>query len=242
MASEAQKVISDEQFDQIVLEVYEYVKSGKLSKMRVKGVADDLIKKLDDDGKLMFHDARYPGEYRPINRETMYGRVNPIVVNWRKYLVPLMTPLLVEALHQQTLKAKDNPASFKTVAAIIMPPESANESEPPVSPRSEAILQRGEDGMESTISIGKDHHAGKAGDNGHECADTVHSVADGHGLGDKPESQNIPTEVVSLRDDRVVHGVHEGADTAHGSIVSYSPFPLEDTVDNNGGDDMGTPE
>ena len=243
MAGKAQKAITNEQFDQIVLEVYEYVKHGKLSEMRVKGVARELVAKLDDDHGLMFTDARYPGEGRPIKEDTMYERVKSIVVNWRKYLAPQMETLLIEAAYLQALKAKENPASFKTAASVIMPPRSEDDgTEPPLSPRSKSILRRGREGMGATIRFGKDYRPLTTGDNGHECADTVHLVADGHGLGDEPESQDITIEMVSFRDDRVVHGVHEGPDNTDGSVVPDTEIPPEDPVDNDSGDDMGSTE
>lgn len=229
MASEAQKAITDEQFDQIVLEVYEYVKSGKLSEMRVKGVARELVKKLDDDGKLMFTDARYPGEGRPIKEDTMYERVKSVVVNWRKYVAPLMETLLIEAAYQQARKAKENPAAFKTAASVIMPLERTDDNKPAISPGAVTILQR--PGMGTAVCVGQGARVESVRDEGHECPDTVHPVADG-------QREDITVEVVSLGHDKSVYGVHEGADTPTRPIVPDTEMAPEDTVDDDGGADI----
>ena len=231
MAAEYQKAISDEQFDLIVLEVYEYVKSGKLSKMRVKGVARELVTRRDEDGELIFYDARCKGERIPVVEATMYDRVKSIVVNWRKYIAPLMETLLIEATYQQALKAKDNPTSFKTAAEMIVPKDSgADEDKPALPPRVVAILQQAPVG--TTIVIGAHNDAQGTGDTGHERPDTVHSLADG-------QRQDTTIETIPSGHDKSVHGVHEGDDTAQGSAVPDTPVPLENAVDNDSRGSVG---
>lgn len=239
MAAEYQKAINDEMFGRIVLEIYEYVKDGRLSKMRVEGVAREIADKCDKNGERIFYDARYPGEKREIKKGTFYERVRNIVTDWRKYLTPLMETLIIEATYQQALKAKDNPASFKTAASVIMPKESvADEDELALSPSVAAILQHRPVG--TTIVIGQGGAAQRAGDNGHERPDTGDSVADRNRT-DRQETEDIAFETVPPGHDKSIHGVHEGRDTAQRPVVPDTSVAPEDAIDDDGRGDMGTP-
>ncbi len=229
---------SGEMLDQMVLDVYEYVKAGMLSEKKVIGVSREMIEKRDD-GRLVYYDIRVEGNEKPIGLDTMIGRIRIIVNDWKKYIAPLLKTLVLEAAYQHAVRAKDNVASFKAVSELVMPKESGDDEDKlAVPPRVSAILQQNPVG--TTINIGKDNGVEGVGDKGYERIDTMHPLADGDGLEDKSESQSISAEVVSFGDDRPVHEVHEGADTAEGSVVSDTPVSFEDTVDNNGWDDMGS--
>lgn len=231
-------IINEEMHNQLVLDIYEYIKAGTLSEKKVIGVSREMIEKRDDKGSFVYYDVRVEGNEKPIGLDTMIGRIRIIINDWKKYIAPLMRTLVLEAAYQHALKSKDNVTSFKAVSELVMPEESgADEDKLAVPPRVANILQRNPVG--TTINIGKDNGATGVGDKGHECADTVHPLADGHqGVGQ--DTEDTPAEVVSLRDDRTVYEVHEGGDTAEGSIVSDTPIPPEDSVDNNGWDDMGS--
>jgi len=222
---------SDEMFDQIVLDVYEYVKSGTLSKSKLVDIADKMIAKRDDNGELVYYDVRFSGEKRPIKQTTMIGRIRAIRTNWKTYIAPLMESILLEAVYQHAQKAKDSTQSFKVAADLILPKESADDGNKLALPPSvTAILQSAPVG--TTILIGADCAAQGTGDKGHERADTVHPVADG-------QRENPALEVVPSGDDKPVHGVPEGDDTAQGDTIPDTTVPSEDTVDNDSGDDMG---
>lgn len=220
--------------DRLIVEVYEYVKKGTLSVKKVMGVSRELIEKRDDEGQLIFYDVRVEGKDKPIGVDSMISRVRIIVQNWKKYIGPLMETLLIEAAYKHVAKAKDSPASFKIAASVIMPPESdSDEDKPALPPRVAAVLQNNPVG--TTIIIGKDNGAYGPGEKGHECADTVHHLADG-------QCEVSPTEMVSSGHDKAVHGVHEGGDTPERSSVPDTEVPPENPVDNNGWDDMDIAE
>ena len=229
--AEFQPAISDEMFDQLVVDLYEYVKAGTLSKLKVIGVSRELIVKRDDDGNLAYYDIRREGKDTPIHLDTMIGRIRIIVQSWKKYLAPMMEPLLLEAAYQHAVKSKDSTASFKTASELIMPKESADDgNKPAVSPRVAAILQQNP--MGTTIIIGEDRHANGLGEAGYERPDTVHPVADG-------QRENTTIETIPSGHDKSVHGVHEGDDTAQGSALPDTPVPLENAVDNDSRGSVG---
>lgn len=226
--------ISNEMFNQLVLDIYEYVQSGTLSKKRVMGVTRELLDKRDDDGNLVYWDVRQEVKYTPLKFDAMYQRINRIVRDWRKYLAPLMEPYILEATFQHALKAKDNVTSFKAAAEVIMPKEKSNDGSKLALPsRVAAILQQSPVG--TTIIIGEAAATKGTGDKGHAGADRVHPVADG-------QQENTPVEVVSHRDDKPVHGMSAGEDTAQGNLISDTTVPSEDPVDNDGGAGLETSE
>ena len=230
-------VFSEEMLDQVVLDVFEYVKVGGLSAKKVIGVSREMIAKCDDDGNLVYYDIRVEGKETPILLDTMIGRIRTIVQSWKKYIAPLMETLVLEAAYQHALKAKDNVTSFKAAAEMIMPKESVDDGTPPaLSPRVAAILQQSPVG--TTIVIGQGSSAQGVGDKGHEGADRVHPVADRHkdtGQG----SEDTPVEMVPSGNGEFVHAVHEGRDITEGSALPDTPVPSEDSVDNDSRDDMG---
>ena len=233
-----QPVFSEEMLEQVVLDVYEYVKSGTLSAKKVIGVSREMIAKRDDEGNLVYYNIRVEGKEKPILLDTMIGRIRIIVQDWKKYIAPLMETLVLEAAYQHAVKAKVNVASFKAASEMIMPKESVDDGTPPaLSPGVAAILQQSPVG--TTIIIGQGSSAQGTGNKGHEGADRVHPVADGHkntGQG----TEDTPVEVVPSGNGELVHAVHEGRDTAEGSALSDTPIPSEDSVDNDSGDDMGS--
>lgn len=225
-------IINDEMMGQLAAEVYEYVKKGTLSKLKVIGVARELIEKRDDKGQLIFYDVRVEGKDKPIGLDTMISRIRIIIQNWKKYLGPFMETLLIEAAYKHATKAKDSPASFKIAASVIMPPESdSGESKPALPPGVAAILQNNPVG--TTIIIGKDNGTRGLGEAGHERADTVHPVATEQG-------QDIAPEVVPRGHDKPVHGVHEGGNTTERYTVPDTAMAPEDTNSDDSGGDMGT--
>jgi len=236
--AEFEPAFSDEMLEQMVLDVYEHVKAGTLSKLKVIGVSREMIAKRDDEGDLVYYDIRVEGKEKPIVLDTMIGRIRIYIKDWKKYLAPLMEPLLLEAAYQHAVKSKESTASFKTAAEMIMPKVSADDgTKPAISPGVSAILQNNPVG--TTIVIGQDSGIEGTGDKGHECADTVHLVADGcEGAGESAE--DTPAEVVPPGNGGIVHEVHEGGDTTEGSALSYSEIPSEDSVDNYSGYDMGS--
>ena len=226
-----QPAFSDEMLDQLVLDVYEYVKAGTLSELKVIGVAKQLIAKRDDDDNLVYYDIRKDNKDTPIVLDTMIGRIRIIVKDWKIYIAPLMETLVLEAVYKHATKAKENVTSFKAAAEMIMPKERAEDgNKPAVSPRVAAILQQSPVG--TTIVIGKDCLAEGTGNKGHEGADRVHPLADG-------QREDTPVEAVPSGHDKAVHGVPEGHDTAQGSALPDTPVPPEDAVDNDGRDNMG---
>ena len=228
-----QPAFSEEHMNMLVLEVYEYVKNGTLSKLKVIGVARELIEKREN-GELIFYDIRVEGEKKPIHLDTMIGRIRIIIQNWKVYIAPLMETLLIEAAYKHAVKAKDSPASFKTAASVIMPERSGdNGNKPPLSPGAVAILQQNPVG--TTIHLGKDAYLAREGDSGHECLDTGNIMADG-------QRQDITPEALPIGHGKAIHGVREGGDTAQGSPVPDTEVPSEDPVDNDGGDNMGSTE
>lgn len=225
---------SDEMFDQIVVDVYEYIKSGTLSEKKVLGVATEMIAKRDDVGNLIYRDIRFQDEERPIKLNTMIGRIRLIVQDWKKYLAPMMEPLLLEAVYKHAAKAKDSTQSFKVASDMIMPKESADDgNKPALPPRVAAILQQNPVG--TTIVIGEAAAVEGTGDNGHAGANRVHPVADG-------QQENPPVGVVPSADDKLIHGLFEWDDTAQGDTISITSIPSEDPVDNDGGDDLDSIE
>jgi hypothetical protein len=229
--AEFQSAFSDEMLEQLVVDVYEHVKAGTLSVKKVIGVSRDLIAKRDDDGNLVYYDIRCEDKDTPINLDTMIGRIRNIVKDWKIYIAPLMETLVLEAVYQHALKASSSTQSFKAASDLIMPKESADDgNKPPVSPRVAAILQQNPVG--TTIVIGKDCHANRLGEAGHERPDTVHPVADG-------QRQDTTIEAIPPGHDKPIHGVYEGDDTAQGSAVPDTPVSFEDTVDNDSRGSVG---
>ena len=228
---------SDEMIDQLVVDMYEHVKAGTLSKLKDIGVSREMIARRDDDGNLVYYDIRFPGEQREINLNTMIGRVREIRKNWKKYFAPQMEALMLEATYQHALKSAGNVTSFKAAAEMIMPKESADDGDKlTISPRTLAILQQGP--VETNIYLGQDTPVEGLGDKGHEGADRVHPVADGRC--ERPQKEDIPPEVVPSGNGELVHAVHEGGDTTEGSALLDTPVPSEDPVDNDSRDDMGS--
>ena len=228
-----QSAVSPEQFDRLVIEVYEHVKEGTLSKNKVIGVAKELIKMRDEDGELVFYDFRVEDEKKPIVLDTMIGRIRIIVQNWKKYLGPLMQTLLVEAAYKHATKAKENVTSFKAVSELIAPKEESDETELVLPPSAEAIRKRAT--VATRITIGKGAVAQGTGNNGHECADTVHLVADG-------QQEDITVEVVSFGDDKPVHGVYEGSDTPERPFIPDTSVAPEDADSDDSGADLDASE
>ena len=221
---------SDEMFEQITLDVYEYVKSGTLSKKKVIGIANEMIEKRDDEGNLVYYDIRCKDEKKPILLTTMIGRIRLIIQDWKKYVAPLMQPLLLEAVYQHVTKAKDSTQSFKVASDMIMPKESADDGNKlTLSPGALTILQQNPVG--TTIAIGQGGGLERTGDTRYERPHTVHPVADG-------QRQDTAIEAIPSEHDKPIHGVPEGDDTAQRDIVSDTPLPPEDTVDNDSGGDM----
>jgi len=225
---------SDEMAEQIVLDVYEYVKAGELSVKKVIGVSREMIEKRDDEGNLVYYDIRVEGKDKPIILDTMIGRIRIIVAEWKKYVAPLMQTMVLEAVYQHALKGKDNVASFKAASEMIMSKESADDGDKlAVPPSVNAILQSAPVG--TTIIIGQDCLAQGVGDKGHEGADRVHPMAHG-------QRQETPAEAIPCGHDKPVHGMSKGGNTSQGSLVPDTPLPPEDAVDNDSGDDMGVTE
>ncbi len=225
--------LSGEMVDQLVLDVYEHVKAGTLSKLKQMGVAREMIAKRDEDGDLIYYDIRLKGQKEPIVLGTMIERIRIIIKGWKKYLAPLMETLVLEAAYSHALKARENVTSFKAVSELIMPKGSdADEDKIAVPPRVANILQQNPVG--TIINIGKDNGTERPGDEGHQCADTVHPLANGRG-------EDITAEAVSLRDVEPVFGLCEGDDTAERYIVPDTEMAPEDPVDNDGGANIGTP-
>lgn len=234
MATDFKPAFSDEMLDQMILDVYEHVKAGTLSKLKVIGVSREMIEKRDDKGDLVYYDIRVEGKEKPIVLDTMIGRIRIYIKDWKKYLAPLMEPLLLEAAYQHAVKSKDSTASFKTAAEMIMPKEHDDDGTKfALPPGVAAILQNHPVG--TTIVIGQAAVAKGTGGKGHECPDTVHPLADG-------QRQDTPVAVVSSGHDKSVRGVHEGGDTAQRCVVPDTEMASEDTIDDNGGVDLDTPE
>ena len=222
---------SEEMKEQVTLDVYEHVKSGTLSKNKVIGVAKEMINKRDDEGNLVYYDIRCKDEKKPILLTTMIGRIRLIVQDWKKYVAPLMQPLLLEAVYQHVTKAKDSTQSFKVASDMIMPKESASDGDKLTLPPSvNAILQQAPVG--TTIVIGADCAIEGIRDTRYERPHTVHPLADG-------QRQDTAIEAVPHEHDKPVHGVSEGDDTAQGDTVPAASVPSEDTVDNDSGASVG---
>ena len=233
-----QSVFSEEMLDQVVLDVYEYVKARALSEKKVIGVSREMIAKRDDEGNLVYYNISVEGKDTPILLDTMIGRIRIIVQDWKKYVAPLMETLVIEAAYQHAKKAADNVTSFKAAAEMIMPKESVDDGiTPALSPGVAAILQQSPVG--TTIIIGQGSSAQGTGDKGHEGADRVHPVADGH-KDTRQGTEDTPVEVVPSGNGGLVHAVHEGRNTTEGSALPDTPVSPEDSIDNDSGDDMGS--
>ena len=229
-----QPAFSDEMIDQLVVDMYEHVKAGTLSKLKDMGVARECIAKRDDDGNLVYYDIRFPGEYREINLNTMIGRVREIRKNWKKYFAPQMEALMLEAVYQHALKSASSTQSFKAAAELIMPKESGDDEDKlPIPPRVAAILQDRPVG--TIINIGKDNGTERPGDEGHQCTNTMHPLANGQG-------EDTTAGAVPFRYVEPVCSLREGDDTAERYIVPDTEMAPEDSADNNGGANICTPE
>ena len=222
---------SEEMKEQVTLDVYEYVKSGTLSKKKVIGIANEMIEKRDDEGNLVYYDIRIEGNKEPIKLTTMIGRIRLIIQDWKKNVAPLMQPLQIEAVYQHVTKAKDSTQSFKVASDMIMPKESADDGNKLTLPPSvAAILQQNPVG--TTIVIGTDSTAQGTGDTRYERPHTVHPVAD-------EQRQDIAIEAVPCGHDRTLHGVPEGDDTAQGDTIPVASVPSEDTDSIDSGAGVG---
>jgi hypothetical protein len=200
--------------------------------MKVIGVAREICEMKDDDGELEFYDIRYGDEKRKLNLDTVIGRIRIIVKDWKKYLAPLMETLVLEAAYKHAELGKKNVTSFKAAAELIMPKERADDGDKiTVPPRVAAILQSNP--VDTTIIIGKGNGAERTGHQGYERTDTVHPMADG-------QREDTPVGTLSPEHDTVVYGLSEGEDTTEGSSVPDTTVSLEDSVDNDSRDDMGS--
>ena len=229
--SQYESVFSEEQHKELVLRIYyDYVKTRRLSKLGIRGVARELQEEQDDDGNYVWVDQREETKGQQVKFETLRQHVQRIVANWRPEMREFMRYELIEAVASHAEKAADSPASLKAIAPIIEPETKHDTDKLAISQRDRALLQRG--AVATKITIGKAIAVEGDGDTGHECPDTVHLMADG-------QRQDITIETISFGDDSPVRGVHQGRHPAQGSPVPDTEVPPEDAVDNDCGDDMG---
>ena len=145
-----------------------------------------------------------------------------------------METLVLEAAYQHALKARDNVTSFKAVSELVMPKESGDDEDKlAVPPRVANILQQNP--MGTIINIGKDNGTERPGDEGHQCTDTVHPLADGRG-------EDTTAGTVPFRYVEPVYGLCEGDDTTKRPFIPDTEMASEDSADNNGGANICTPE
>lgn len=224
-----QPVFSEEMLARLPGDVYEYVKAGTLTEMKVIGVSREILKIRDDKGDFVYYNIKFPDKKTAIILDTMIGRIRLIVQHWKKYLAPQMQTMIVEAAYAHAVNAKSNVASFKAVEAALTPKETAKDDKPPISDGVKSILQAIPVG--TTLVIGSGAALEGVGEAGHECSDTGDPLAAGR-------EENITLKVVPPEHDKSVHGVFEGSDTAKRLAISDSPVALEDADNNNGRADL----
>jgi len=229
-------LFTDEQDDRFLAEITKCARRGELSSLGNKGCIEKIIDMKDEDGNLVFYDARgdNPDKTKPANYDAARSRFGKVIQDWRKEIAPRLKGQLIEAVVAQVDNAKNSPASLKAVASIIEPEIDQKEGvniAVIISDKLKTLLCELDTvplrAIPETIGAGEDSvHAG-IGDKGYALSLPSHIGTPGC----------TPGEEVPFPDDGVVH-VDSGDESLQGSPVSCATRVSENDIDNIGGDDM----